>query len=129
MPREKKEDKPAMPLLNKMIRLFLKWLPRIAVFFLAISAWFLVGIGAHGRPEVEWWKLVLPILIPLVISLRFKRIGGTIYMVFGLLLSFLFGRELAVPIAIPFIIVGLLFWADALSEPSRTYNETSSIQT
>jgi len=108
------------------MRWILKWLPRVSALLLALSFWILAGIGAHGREGIGWMPFLL-LLIPLVIAWHFKRIGGTLFIVLGLALWFVPNArqnlDVLPLISAPFLVVGLLFWADALSKPKRSRDE------
>ena len=113
-----------------IIKLFLEWLPRLSALVLSLSFWILAGIGAHGREGLGWEPILLT--IPFIIAWRFKRTGGSLYVALGLLLWFLPNArdnlDILPLITIPFLVVGLLFWADALSRPSKSNINISSEQ-
>ncbi len=120
MTREKKEDKPAMPGGGGIMKQLLKWLPRVFSFLLALLIWF-VALAIGSKKGVPWnpdvWLFLVLLFIPLAIAWRFRRIGGTIYLAFAIFCLFAFVNttlSFRLLLIIPSLIVGLLFWADAL---------------
>ena len=105
--------------------------PRIAGI-LAIGFLSLFALDAFGG-EAPWYEQLLGFLIHmapsfllvalLALAWRFERIGGSLFVVAGLLPVFLLSNPLWVNLMLggPFILTGVLFWTSALvtSRPAR----------
>jgi hypothetical protein len=109
-----------------IMKFILQWLPRASAIVLAVAVWMLAGIGAHGREGVGLMPFLL-LLLPLAIGWHFKRIGGSLFILLGLALWFVPNARQNLDVlpfmSAPFLVVGLLFWADALSKPKKSRDE------
>ena len=104
--------------------------PRIAGI-LAIGFLSLFALDAFGGPS-PWHQQLLGFLIHmapsfllialLALAWRFERIGGSLFVVAGLLPVFLLSNPLWVNLILggPFILTGLLFWISALTRARGT---------